>query len=170
MNSTKLSAFFRLLFLLIIYTSVVHSASNHSTEAHDTEIAVKKIQEMNSQHAHVQSLFYGNWCGPGRPASGQNPPAKDDFDAACRTHDKCYGQYGYFNCKCDSELTINLSRVIASGRLSAARHLACARKEFDCQTEDLYCDGFSWATEISLPIQMLISRILNQCSELNISS
>lgn len=45
--------------------------------------------------------FYGNWCGPGH--SGPGEPV-DQLDAACRDHDLCYGQGGYFNRECDLRL------------------------------------------------------------------
>jgi hypothetical protein len=32
---------------------------------------------------------YGNWCGPGHPRAGDNPPPVDEFDAACMRHDYC---------------------------------------------------------------------------------
>ena len=32
--------------------------------------------------------IYGNWCGPGHPASLALPPV-DGFDAACMRHDYC---------------------------------------------------------------------------------
>jgi RHS repeat-associated protein len=36
---------------------------------------------------------YGNWCGPGPwggPFGDRNPPALDEIDAFCRSHDLCY--------------------------------------------------------------------------------
>lgn len=49
--------------------------------------------------------IYGNWCGPGY---GGGDPI-DALDAACKTHDECYGSYGWADCDCDLQLinTIN---------------------------------------------------------------
>lgn len=54
---------------------------------------------------------YGNWCGPDHPRAGTSPPPIDDVDAACKTHDLCYAEKGYFDCDCDSSLMITLSKV-----------------------------------------------------------
>ena len=32
---------------------------------------------------------YGNWCGKDYPHAGEDPPAVDRWDAACRSHDRC---------------------------------------------------------------------------------
>ena len=53
--------------------------------------------------------FYGNWCGPGH---GSGDPI-DALDAACRTHDICYGDYGYFNCQCDYDLLLDIYLIKA---------------------------------------------------------
>lgn len=47
---------------------------------------------------------HGNWCGPGTPTPGTDPPVTDELDAACRAHDKCYAKYGYYSCRCDVQL------------------------------------------------------------------
>lgn len=39
-------------------------------------------------HAFKCLPLYGNWCGPGHPASLALPPV-DAFDAACMRHDDC---------------------------------------------------------------------------------
>lgn len=33
---------------------------------------------------------YGNWCGENYPLTRNDPDEVDDWDSACRTHDKCY--------------------------------------------------------------------------------
>ncbi len=58
--------------------------------------------------------FCGNWCGPGHPRDGENPPAVDMLDAVCRLHDLCYNKYGNKSCKCDQMLldAISISRPV----------------------------------------------------------
>lgn len=53
--------------------------------------------------------IYGNWCGPGHGGG----PAIDAVDAVCRAHDQCYGERGYFNCRCDREGLRNMPSAIA---------------------------------------------------------
>lgn len=48
--------------------------------------------------------FHGNWCGPGIPPKGTNPPPVDELDRACQAHDKCYENEGYYSCRCDVQL------------------------------------------------------------------
>ncbi len=43
---------------------------------------------------------YGNWCGENYPTTGYNPRAVDEWDRACRRHDKCYDS-GRDNEYCD---------------------------------------------------------------------
>lgn len=58
--------------------------------------------------------IYGNYCGPGHgDPTGQTPPI-DAVDAACRSHDQCYDQRGYFNCGCDRNLIASLPAAIAA--------------------------------------------------------
>lgn len=52
----------------------------------------------------VSMPLYGNWCGLGYPKTGENPPALDLVDQACKQHDLCYEQRGQFSCSCDVEL------------------------------------------------------------------
>lgn len=54
---------------------------------------------------------YGNWCGPGH---GGGTPV-DAVDAACQTHDNCYGDRGYFDCQCDDQLVQQLNQALNSG-------------------------------------------------------
>ena len=61
-----------------------------------------------AQVARVQSVLgggvplYGNWCGPGHPSDSTNAlPPIDFVDTACKNHDLCYEERGYFNCSCD---------------------------------------------------------------------
>lgn len=54
---------------------------------------------------------YGNWCGPGHPRNGVNPPPVDAVDTACRKHDNCYAQKKYFACECDNNLLIDLAKI-----------------------------------------------------------
>ena len=53
---------------------------------------------------------YGNWCGKNYPHKGENPPAVDKWDAACRSHDRCY-ENGTKKDLCDRRFVATLERL-----------------------------------------------------------
>ena len=56
------------------------------------------------------SPYYGNWCGKDYPQvrSGEHgPPAVDEWDAACRRHDRCYAS-GTDKDECDLDFVVEL--------------------------------------------------------------
>ncbi|GEM_PF-4527320 len=53
---------------------------------------------------------YGNWCGENYPLPGYDPPTVDEWDSACRDHDKCYGSSEEKR-KCDRKLVKELERL-----------------------------------------------------------
>jgi hypothetical protein len=62
---------------------------------------------------------YGNWCGENYPIAGYNPRAVDEWDAACRTHDRCYDGNGS-RAACDRALVRELESL-SRERLSPSR-------------------------------------------------
>lgn len=54
---------------------------------------------------------HGNWCGPGH---GGGEPV-DPLDEACKRHDECYADSGYFDCKCDTQLIDDIDELPAGG-------------------------------------------------------
>ncbi len=57
----------------------------------------------------VSVPVYGNWCGPGYPASPWRAgPPVDPLDAACMRHDACTAARGRFDCGCDLALMAEL--------------------------------------------------------------
>jgi len=44
----------------------------------------------NIMAASLELPVYGNWCGPGYPAKGENPEPVDLIDQACKAHDQSY--------------------------------------------------------------------------------
>lgn len=46
----------------------------------------------NLNAAIIEFPVYGNWCGPGFPAMGENPTPTDIVDEACRVHDLKYNE------------------------------------------------------------------------------
>ncbi len=54
---------------------------------------------------------YGNYCGPLYPPKGMKPVPLDNVDSACKQHDKCYEDLGYFNKNCDLEIMQNLKAI-----------------------------------------------------------
>ena len=51
-------------------------------------LAVLALLPAGAANAFKCVPIYGNWCGPGHPASVALPPV-DIFDAACMRHDLC---------------------------------------------------------------------------------
>jgi hypothetical protein len=74
---------------------------------------VKKEQATSSIKPYSELSFpvYGNYCGPLHPPKGMNPVAIDGVDNACKNHDKCYENYGYFNKNCDLKIIENLKKT-----------------------------------------------------------
>lgn len=83
-------------FLLLLVLSFLFSCSNN-----------KKIM----QTTDLSFPIYGNYCGPFHPPKGMNPLAIDEVDLACKNHDKCYDDYGYFNKKCDLQIMKDLKLI-----------------------------------------------------------
>ena len=54
---------------------------------------------------------YGNYCGPLYPPKGMSPLALDGVDLACKNHDQCYGDQGYFNKNCDLQIMKDLRLI-----------------------------------------------------------
>jgi hypothetical protein len=71
---------------------------------------------------------HGNWCGPSHPKAGTDPVVVDDIDQACKSHDECYGKYGYFTEGCDHTLLRELDTIVRhKGRdLTREQRLAIA--------------------------------------------
>ena len=63
--------------------------------------------------------IWGNWCGPGHGGGS----AVDVLDSICQTHDRCYGDRGYFACSCDREIVAdirtNINRMTSGERAMA---------------------------------------------------
>lgn len=65
---------------------------------------VKKVSEMNFP-------VYGNYCGPKYPPAGSTPVPVDEVDNACKKHDGCYEENGYFNQECDRQIIADLKMI-----------------------------------------------------------
>jgi len=82
--------------------------------------------------------IYGNWCGPGYPKKGENPPTIDELDCACMIHDKCYEKRGYYNCQCDVELVRDIQLIDYDSYSAEAKH---ARYLIISCFENSACEG-----------------------------
>ena len=71
-------------------------------------------QVKNIKESDLAFPVYGNYCGPKYPPQGTNPVPIDSVDIACKNHDKCYEQYGYFDKLCDSEIINELKSTSPS--------------------------------------------------------
>jgi hypothetical protein len=83
-------------FLLLLVLSFLFSCSNNKKKMQKTDLSFP---------------VYGNYCGPLYPPKGMNPLALDEVDLACKNHDKCYDDYGYFNKNCDLEIIKDLKLI-----------------------------------------------------------
>lgn len=61
---------------------------------------------------------YGNWCGPGHTMDDRNGNAIDILDWACKDHDICYRDNGYWNIDCDKRFIKQLKAILDSDVLS----------------------------------------------------
>lgn len=63
---------------------------------------------------------YGCWCGGGFPPPNEDPRPIDDWDYACRTHDRCYDRRGMDNEYCDRGFALKLDQLyLAKGYIPA---------------------------------------------------
>jgi len=92
---------------------------------------------------------YGNYCGPQHGGTGE---PIDAVDAACKRHDECYGELGYFDCRCDAQLLEELPAAIAQtgsaqGKLcGGAIYTWFSLQPCACYTEVCY-PTFGWCQE-----------------------
>ena len=84
------------LFLLLLIIVYLFSCSSNKKIAQKTELSFP---------------IYGNYCGPLFPPKGMNPIALDAVDLACKNHDKCYDDFGYFNKNCDLQIMKDLKLI-----------------------------------------------------------
>jgi hypothetical protein len=99
--------------------------------------------------------IYGNYCGPGfGDVTGVTPPV-DAVDAACRTHDLCYGARGYFNCGCDRALIAAMPAAIAATGSGAGRAAGSAVLAYfthaPCSCTTTVCPPFLPCVPVSFP-------------------
>lgn len=79
----------------------------------------RDTQEGTNPDTAGDYAVYGNWCGPNHPKTMDPPPeALDLVDQACRRHDYCYAERGYFNCDCDMDLVDELKANLDNGSYS----------------------------------------------------
>lgn len=65
--------------------------------------------------------IYGNYCGPGHGDDTGNTAPVDAVDAACRRHDLCYRDKGYFHCGCDGALIAEMPAAIVATPTAAGK-------------------------------------------------
>lgn len=82
-----------------------------------------KKQTGASGQAGTSTYKGGNYCGPGWGFTYQDildgkikkmPAAIDAIDEACKAHDDCYAEHGYFTQGCNLVLTVDLVKVVLS--------------------------------------------------------
>jgi len=114
---------------------------------------------------------YGRFCGPGEPnvenlskkeaiAKLESTEPDDDIDAACKAHDMCYANHGYFNYECDKKLLKTLSDMHFRGKYSGE----CLNVKFQVMAPFTAVtpalgssDGHLLGSIVSLPVRVLFS-------------
>jgi hypothetical protein len=81
-----------------------------------------KLEVRRTEHG-FSTYRGGLYCGPGWGFVRQDvlsgkiremPAAIDAIDAACRTHDQCYNDFGYLTRSCNQALARDLARVMVA--------------------------------------------------------
>jgi len=97
----------------------------------------------------VSTYRGGRYCGPGwgftrdDVVSGrirELPAAIDAIDAACRSHDQCYADRGYFTAECNRALASDLLEVILSKDSTAQQRIDAAIMAAIFEVESLTLD------------------------------
>lgn len=88
-----------------------YAAEMGSDEAEEALEAIPfgPYTETTPQQVYGKGLripIWGNWCGPGY---GEGIP-KDVLDSLCKQHDLCYVSEGYWNCQCDRDFIVGISK------------------------------------------------------------
>jgi hypothetical protein len=92
----------------------------------------------------------GNYCGPGWGFTYHDildgkikemPAAIDAIDEACKRHDLCYHENGYFTQECNTVLTVDLVKVISSGSSTPQQRLDAALMAAIFAYEAIVIDG-----------------------------
>lgn len=100
------------------------NASEYLISIGDEFNKISEYHEKNSELTQELGIpIHGNWCGPGH--SGPGAPI-DTLDRLCQTHDRCYGNRGYFACSCDRELVQAIRTSRFSGATEKAKAVAIA--------------------------------------------
>jgi hypothetical protein len=80
-----------------------------------------KLQWEKKVSGGISTYQGGLYCGPGWGFTLEDvksgriqkmPQAIDAIDQACRIHDQCYADHGYFTASCNIALAGNLSKII----------------------------------------------------------
>ena len=108
--------------------------------------------------------IYGNWCGPGYPAAGENPTPIDIVDQACKVHDLGYTECAQRDDQLMCEANIDLDLVeslnkdvgkLDKNQLMVANNIGkyfSFQSPFKALSENaktLFTDRFQVATELS---------------------
>jgi hypothetical protein len=86
-------------------------------------VSKSKLEANKKSSGGISTYQGGLYCGPGWGFTIEDvrsgkikelPTAIDAIDAACKTHDQCYQDHGYFTQQCNVSLAVNLVEVIRS--------------------------------------------------------
>lgn len=108
------------------------SLDRYSTEE---KILVSKLEVKQMPNGGTSNYAGGHYCGLGwgftleDVRSGrikEMPAAIDAIDAACKNHDQCYADSGYFSIDCNRKLISELTTVVLSESSSPQQRLDAA--------------------------------------------
>ncbi|GJD56739.1 hypothetical protein [Methylobacterium dankookense] len=81
------------------------------------------LEYNKKENGGVSTYKKGVYCGPGWGYTYRDildgkiktmPAAVDAIDNACKAHDECYAEHGYFTQGCNLVLTVDLVKVVTS--------------------------------------------------------
>jgi hypothetical protein len=112
----------------------------------------------------IELPIYGNWCGLGYPAKGENPTPIDLIDEACKSHDNKYTQCEQLDdrlsceAKADFELVellrndvdkLNRGQLIIANNIGKYFVLQAPVKHIAENLENLFNDRLEVATDLT---------------------
>lgn len=138
--------------------------------------------EVRFKRPGISTYYGGHYCGPGwgfvraDVESGrirELPEAIDAIDAACKTHDQCYADHGYFTGACNQRLAHDLVTVLIARDSTAQMRVDAAIMagifQFEALTLDVFVDSYRdlrdsferlWRENLSM--EAIIQRHLQQ--------
>ncbi|WHQ68569.1 hypothetical protein [Methylorubrum extorquens] len=140
-----------------------NSTINSGTSRSDwTKLEWTSREDLTNKNKGTSTYKGGSYCGPGWGFSYQDilsgkiktlPKALDAIDEACKLHDYCYTENGYFTRECNLVLTVNLLEVVVSDKSTNQQRLDAVIMAAIFAWEALMIDG--GAKPIALSVEKM---------------